>query len=135
MCGVKEAEKGAQMSQQQSMLELLPTELLPLIASDHSLRTQYGHPMLGVSRGCRDVVLSGFKKAKLELKKNTSLQPSARLLHRICCQAPQGLELELDLSWQDDALPSLVQPGLQIGGWPNVHALKVRARLNFTSQW
>jgi hypothetical protein len=60
MCDVKEAEKGAQMSQQQSMLEVLPTELLPVIAKDLSLLTQCsnGHPMLGVSRGCRDAVLS-----------------------------------------------------------------------------
>jgi hypothetical protein len=120
----------AQGSQQQSMLELLPTELLPVIAKDCLLGDpgSNGHRMLGVCRACRQAVLSCLKNAKLGLDEDSSIQPLARLLHRICSQASPGLGVELDLVEQHRALPLLIQPGLQCGGWSNVTALKVRAK-------
>jgi hypothetical protein len=82
--------------------------------------------MLGIARGCRDAVLSSLKRVELELDEDSSNQPLARLLHRVCSQAPPGLDLTLALAKQSDALPLLLQPGLQSGGWAHVTALKVR---------
>jgi hypothetical protein len=107
-------------------MDPLPIEFLPVIAS-HCFSDR-GHRMLGVSRAFRDAVFSILKTVTLELvEEDPNMQPLARWLHRICCQASPGLRLALALGKQSDALPLLLQPGLQSGGWPNVTALTVRA--------
>jgi hypothetical protein len=123
----KTGRGAAQRSPQQGILEVLPIELLPVIARDRRLWSTYSndHPMLGVSRAFRDAVLSSLTGVTLELEEDSSLLPLARLLHRICSQAPPGLDLTLDLPSQGHALPMLLQPGLQCGGWANVTALQV----------
>jgi hypothetical protein len=108
------------------MLEVLPKELLPLIAKQCDWGTS-GHPMLGVPRAFRDALLSSLAAVTLELEYHSNLPtaPFARLLHRACSQAPPGLDVKLDLSERGHALPMLLQPGLQCGGWANVTALEV----------
>jgi hypothetical protein len=122
----KTGRAAAQGSMQQSILQVLPKELLPLIAEQCVLGTS-GHPMLGVSRAFRDAILSNLTAVKLELEYNSNLPtaPFARLLHRVCTQAPPGLDVKLDLSDRGHALPMLLQPGLRCGGWANVTALEV----------
>jgi hypothetical protein len=89
---------------------------------------QTGHPMLAVARSLRDAVLASLAKIRLDLRpqRDSCCQPEARLLHRACCQAAPGLQVELDLGNNQHALPQLLQPALDAGGWHNVHRLKVR---------
>jgi hypothetical protein len=49
----------------------------------------------------------------------------ARLLNRVCTSAPPGLRLDLCVDCEDNAVPSLLQLGIDSGGWSNVHALRV----------
>jgi hypothetical protein len=117
--------------QQQDALPLLqlPELQLTLIAKQISSSSKSGHPMLAVSRGSRDAVLRGLAKIKLtthEAEQNQ--EPSARLLHRACCEAPPGLGVELDLTPDTPyrLLATLFQPALgSPGGWRHVHKLKV----------
>jgi hypothetical protein len=52
-----------------------------------------------------------------------------RLLQRACCQAPVGLEVDIDLFGSPpgnaDYISKLLQPGISCGGWHKVHKLQV----------
>jgi hypothetical protein len=94
------------------------------------------HPFLRVSRSCRDAALSSCTTIRLcpselgqQASEAVSLAPSARLLHRACCQAAPGLKLRLYLQGHRDSLPYLLQPGLEYGGWRNVRKLVVGSEL------
>jgi hypothetical protein len=111
----------------------LPESVLNAIAQRTLNRHAKGHPMLAVATAARDVVLRGLTKIKLDLPSKPQqpadvsyYQPTARLLHRACRQAPAGLHVGLTLREQVDALPALLQPGLDSGGWHNVSKLEVR---------
>jgi hypothetical protein len=87
-----------------------------------------GHPMLAVARSLRDAVLSNLTKIRLDLQPqllDSCCQPEARLLHRACCHAAPGLQVELDLGNNQHALLQLLQPALGVGGWQNVHRFTV----------
>jgi hypothetical protein len=86
-----------------------------------------GHPLLQVSRSCRDAVLSSCTSLTLHTAPVTqqASEACARLLHRACCQARPGLQLKLDLEGNSDALPHFLKPGLDCGGWRNVRKLIV----------
>jgi hypothetical protein len=95
-------------------------------------KQETGHPMLGLSRRCRDAVLKSFSTTLVSLgawypgrKNNQSLEPSARLLHRTCTLAVPGTTLELKLHPRDRELPKLLQLGIESGGWGNIYKLKV----------
>jgi hypothetical protein len=95
-------------------------------------RWERGHPLLRVSRSCRDAVLSSLTAVKLftspvssPASKAFSPGLCARLLHRACCQARPGLKLRLHLEKNCDSLPHLLQPGVECGGWRSVHKLEV----------
>jgi hypothetical protein len=92
------------------------------------------HPLLCISRDCRDMVLSSIHSITLD---PSSFQwhsrrleacdpaPWARLLNRACCQATPGLAVKLRLSCTRDSLPELLQPGIDCGGWSKVRSLEV----------
>jgi hypothetical protein len=96
-----------------------------------------GHPLLPVSSGCRDMVLSIIRRIALDPSSPVSVSklrkpleacdpaPWARLLHRACCQATPGLTVQLCLTCIRDSLPELLQPGIDCGGWSKVHSLEV----------
>jgi hypothetical protein len=88
---------------------------------------QTGHPLLAVARSLRDAVLGSLTKIRLDLQPqlDSRCQPEGRLLHRACCQAAPGLDVELDLGNNQHALSTLLQPALDIGGWHNVHGFTV----------
>jgi hypothetical protein len=52
----------------------------------------------------------------------------ARLLHRACCEASPGLDIDLTLPFRKEPgmLTVLLQPGINSGGWHKVHKLQVR---------
>jgi hypothetical protein len=85
------------------------------------------HPLLSVARRGRDTVLSGLRRVALRGEWGSSqqwLQPAARLLHRACSQAPDGLEVQFDyLKYRD--IEDVIQPGVDCGGWQKVHKLTV----------
>jgi hypothetical protein len=123
----KRGKQGAEpevAEQPQLSLVDLPLTALALV-KEHSKPED---PLLGLSRGCRDAVLSHSKKISLKITSNqsSSVAPTARLLNRACCTAPAGLHLDLDLFGHDGILAPLLQPALlQREGWPNVHELTV----------
>jgi hypothetical protein len=94
-----------------------------------------GHPLLPVSRACRDIVLSSIHSIFLNRKRigwyskrskpTLDSAPRARLLNRACCQAPPSLVVQLCLPDAPDSLPELLQPGIDCGGWSKVRALQV----------
>jgi hypothetical protein len=94
---------------------------------------QVGHPLLRVSRACRDAVLHATEAISL-IDGRSSSAPSAaqksadaRLLHRACCEASPGLGVSLDMKcWGPDTLSVLLQPGISSGGWTKVQNLRVR---------
>jgi hypothetical protein len=119
----------------------LPQAVLAQIAQLCS-RTQ-GHPMLGLSRGGRDTVLSNLKSIRMSNYSagivpniHSEPEPMARLLHRACCQAPVGLEVTINLtnspSVDANYFPKLLQPGISCGGWHKVHKLQVRLNCRVT---
>jgi hypothetical protein len=124
--------------QQQACQDLF--SLPPSVLVEISMRCneEIGHPMLGVSRGGRDTVLSNLKKIRLCNSPagaagghDTANESEALggLLHRACSQAPVGLEVGIDLSgsiMQTTYFPKLLQPGIRCGGWRHVHSLEVR---------
>jgi hypothetical protein len=111
-------------------LQDLPEAVLVEVA--RCSRREEGHPLLGVSRGCRDTVLGSFSKLFLT-PLGDDFQSQARLLDRACCKASPGLQLTLELyqlyrhnrSSCSYALCQLLQPGCARGGWANVHDLEV----------
>jgi hypothetical protein len=118
----------------------LPEAILTTIAQHISLSAiscgderARGHPMLAVATTTRDAVLRGLRRIRLDLPEeqqqpaNHSYQPTARLLHRACCEAGHGLHMELRLGGQEHALPELLHPALDFGGWNNVCELEVRS--------
>jgi hypothetical protein len=105
----------------------------------------YGHPMLRLSRGGRDAVLSNLKMIRLfpysysaaatgAHNTHHKAEATGRLLHRACCQVPAGLEVDIHLSdsglASSDYFSTLLQPGIRCGGWHHVHSLKVRGVLS-----
>jgi hypothetical protein len=118
--GAAEAEE---LSGQFSLLDL-PLPALALVA-EHSKPED---PLLALSRGCRDAVLSQSKKISLKISSNesSSVAPTARLLSRACRTAAKGLHLDLDLTGNEGILALLLQPAVeQQEAWPNVHKLTV----------
>jgi hypothetical protein len=116
------------LPEQCSLLDL-PESVLSAIAK-HGFSKRAGHPLLAVARSLRDAVLVSLSKIKLDLAYAQSPEghhygAQGRLLHRACCKAPPGLNVELNLWGKQDALPQLLQPALKCGGWHNVHRLKV----------
>jgi hypothetical protein len=88
-----------------------------------------GHPLLPVSRGCRDIVLSSISSITLdtsmrELATVCDPAPWAWLLYRACCQATPGLAVKLCLESRHNGLHLLLQPGIDCG-WSKVHSLEV----------
>jgi hypothetical protein len=122
---MKRGKQGVTVGEQFSLLDL-PLTALALVAG-HSKPA--ARPLLELARGCRDAVLSQSKKISLKITSNrsSSAAPSARLLDRACCTAPEGLHLDLNLSGREDGLAlMLMKPALeQPGGWPNVHKLTI----------
>jgi hypothetical protein len=124
-----------------SALPFLPASVLSHIARfglrsyrarDH-YHWQAGHPLLGVSKACRDAVLHATKTISLLDNRSPSgpsaaqMFAAARLLHRACCEASPGLKVSLSMkSWGPYTLLLLLQPGISSGGWTKVHTLKVR---------
>jgi hypothetical protein len=101
----------------------------------HCSEPQGGHPLLGVSRACRDAVLHATKTISLLASRSpadadaSAAQTSAdaRLLHRVCCEASPGLEVRLCMGCREpDTLSISLQPGISSGGWAKVHTLRVR---------
>jgi hypothetical protein len=97
-------------------------------------KPQSGHPLLSISRGCRDMVLSSIRGIKLDPSgfqwrskppEPCDPAPWARLLHRACSQATPGLAVKLRLTYTWGSLPELLQPGIDCGGWSKVHSLEV----------
>jgi hypothetical protein len=96
-----------------------------------------GHPLLSVSRACRDMVLGAMRSITLDpscdplwgiskgLPGALDPAPWARLLHRACSQARPGLQLKLDLSQIPGSLPELLRPGISCRGWHKVTSLEV----------
>jgi hypothetical protein len=112
----------------------LPDAVLAHIAHLSKSTASYhrGHALLRISMSCRDAVLSSLTAVKLRTTRVLppaseafSREACARLLHRACCQARPGLQLKLDLEGDPDSLPHLLQPGVDCGGWRNVHKLEV----------
>jgi hypothetical protein len=109
-----------------SSLLTLPDAVVAQIAQ--CSKQQSGHPFLRLSRGCRDAVLHSCSTIRLTVSSDsTVLAATARLLHRACTSAAPGVCLRLDLTTQSHALPQLLQPGIEAGGWANVHKLEVSA--------
>jgi hypothetical protein len=110
----------------------LPESVLNAIAQHTSNRHAKCHPMLALATATRDVVLRNLKRIRLNLAKqqpqpaSTSHHSLARLLNRACREAAPGLDVELNMKDQVDALPEVLQPGLDSGGWHNVSKLEVR---------
>ncbi len=110
----------------------LPHDLLAQISAGSR-----GIPMLAVSRAWRDAVLERASAIQLNLHDSKLLEdlaPAARLPDRACRGAKPGLHLKLDHScwgpWGSlsTVLPTLLQYGLQAGGWASVHALSLVVR-------
>jgi hypothetical protein len=129
------SDKQVPVEEQRSLVDL-PELVLSAIAkhgfgiSETRLwwsRRHKGHPMLAVSRSLRDTVLASLTKIRLDLQPelDSCCQPEGRLLHRACCQAAPGIHLELAVGNNQHALPQLLQPALDVGGWHNVHHLEV----------
>jgi hypothetical protein len=104
-------------------------------------RWERGHPLMRVTRSCRDAVPSSLTAVKLftspvsQPAASEAFRPGpcARLLHRACCQARPGLQLRLHLEENSGSLPHLLQPGVECGGWRNVHKLEVGCRQGNTN--
>jgi hypothetical protein len=104
----------------QAPLLQLPEAVLTLIAEQLSGSKL---SMLAASRAARDAVLRSLTKIELRLEHQRS---AARLLNRACREASPGLEADLHLRDQNDALPTLLQPALEtVAGWTNVYKLWV----------
>jgi hypothetical protein len=84
----------------------------------------HGHPLLQVSSSCTDAVYSSCTSlvGNIDTTTKQEAEVSARFLHRACCQAPSGLQLQLRIS---SYLPRLLEHGLGSGGWRNVRKLTV----------
>jgi hypothetical protein len=93
--------------------------------------SRHGHPLLQLSRGCRDAVLHNLTRICLVIRSPEQLEkdpePWARLLHRACSHARPGLHVELNLWDCNTLLAALVQHGIESGGWSRVHTLTVSA--------
>jgi hypothetical protein len=125
----KRGKRGVSVTEQRkfSLLDL-PHTALALVAEHSKTRGAEGHPLLQLSRGCRDAVFSQSKEIRLDMHKfhYYGVGPAARLLNRACCTAPAGLHLHLDLPRHYLVLGSLLRPALdREAGWPNVHRLTV----------
>jgi hypothetical protein len=101
-----------------------------------------GHPLLLVSRGCRDMVLGTMRSITLDpscdplwgkgLPGALDPAPWARLLHRACSQARPGLSVKLVLSRIPGSLPELLQLAVSSGGWRKVASLEVGCLFTYT---
>jgi hypothetical protein len=123
----QELKEEEQRSSNQSDLSLvdLPDAVLALVAKCSS--STRGHPLLQMSRGARDAVLSCSRNVRLFLAGDEH-GPEARFLGRVCSTAPHGLELELNLHGapaSSKPLLQLLKPGGSSGGWTNAHKLEV----------
>jgi hypothetical protein len=111
------------------LLTDLPAPILSEIAKQTIPRRPY--PLLKVNRALRDAVLSGLGKISLvglqgQQSAAFDYQPLARLLNRACSLvAPRSLDVQLTLGDHREALPALLQPALDTGGWKNVCKLQV----------
>jgi hypothetical protein len=118
----------------------LPDEVLAYIsqwaAPWEPFKTLYGHPLLKVSRDCRDAIFKGLSTVTLDLSQpvdpakdsteDANCSPTARLLNRICQTAQAGIELGLTLTDDHEKLCTLLQPALECRGWVKVRHLQVR---------
>jgi hypothetical protein len=108
-----------------SLLVLPESVLIHIIhLSKHSPRVHtgaWGHPLLAVSR---DAPLSSLAKFTLKVHPD-AVHPSARLLHRACCQAPAGLHVALELPLFGNTLPIMLNSGIACHGWRRVRILEV----------
>jgi hypothetical protein len=120
-------QEGQTAGQPETSFASLPEPVVAHIA--HLSKQRPGPPLMGVSSSCRDAVLSSLTSVRLHplpaSEAPFSPGPHARLLHRACCQARPGLQVELILWRHCGSLPQLLQPGIEYGGWRNVHKLKV----------
>jgi hypothetical protein len=122
------------------LLDVLPESVLTVIAK-HSFPDRWGypreHPMFAVATSFRDAVFRVLVKIRLDPRIRRSAHPDlqavARLLHRGCCEAASGLNLELEMDEQPEALPIILQPALSSGGWRKVHKLEVGALFSTVS--
>jgi hypothetical protein len=114
-------------SHPEASFDSLPEAVIAHIAYLSKLpRRSRGHPLLRVSRSCRDAVLSSCATIRMYARCQSSTPaPDARLLHRACCQARPGLALWIHLMRFTGSLAELLQPGIECGGWRNVHKLEV----------
>jgi hypothetical protein len=124
--------EGQPACQAETSFASLPEAVVAHIAHFSKSKPGYrGHPLLSVSRSCRDAALSSCATVALHTAPATqqASKVCARFLHRACCQASPGLQLRLYLHGQsdtvNDSLPQLLQPGLSSGGWRNVRKLVV----------
>jgi hypothetical protein len=133
---VETSQSGYMAAQHRSLLELSEETLGQIAKHSSTQRVHYskpkGHPLLGVSTGLRDAVLSSLTRVELDLKTQqqateSSFVPLARLLGRACCKAAPGLAVELRMDKHCHvALPVLLTHAVLVQGWHNVHKLEVR---------
>jgi hypothetical protein len=87
--------------------------------------------MLAVARDTRDAVLGTFEQISLSIDcSDSNIAPLARLLSRACLRAAPGLHVDLlfesgEAVEQHPVMSALLQPGVERGGWTNVHTLEV----------
>ncbi len=131
MAGEADRQRGSGFSD-------LSDDLLAQISSG-----SHGFPLLALSRRGRDAVLDRASTIQLNLMQGQGdLAPVARLLDRACRAAKHGMHLQIKNGYIADhvqsryfwnplsstILPTLLQQGLDTGGWVNVHALSLVVR-------
>jgi hypothetical protein len=97
-----------------------------------------GHPLLLVSKGWRAAVFQSLRRVELLIPPDwpdweragrdssvTTTASCVKTLKAVCSQAPPGLHVGLSLHSWSNALPTLLQPGIDAGGWSKVHSLTV----------
>jgi hypothetical protein len=138
-----EAEAGEDPGLEVPLLSLPDLVLAHIARLSNPGSGRRGHPMLQLSRGCRDAVLSSLTSAEFFLRDlrqirveygfasvrspvtKGRIRACGRLLHRICSQSAPGLQVTLKLYNESIVLPVLLRHGIDSGGWDNVHTLKV----------
>jgi hypothetical protein len=91
----------------------------------------HGFPLLALSRRGRDAVLGRARAIVLNfMLEQEDVAAAARLLDRACRAAKPGLQLEIEYGDTDKRfwLATLLQHGLDAGGWTSVHALSLMVR-------
>jgi hypothetical protein len=115
------------------MLFELPDDLLAKITSG-----SHGFPLLALSRRGRNLVLERARAIQLKLhwplshsQEQPTVAAAARLLDRACRAAAPGLQVEIKRGGNfcfEPPLLSLLQHGLDAGGWGSAHALSLEVR-------